>query len=945
MRRVEPQVFDVLVLLVRERDRVVTKAEILDTVWGSRFVSDSTLTSRIKALRRAVGDDGTAQRVVRTVHGRGYQFAAEVVEREDDRDPAPPMAAGSLPAPLTSFVGRKAERAALAQALTEHRLVTAVGPGGVGKTRLAVAVAADVTSRYSDGAWYVDLVPVTDPAMVGAAVAGAFGFGEQLGRTPTDTVIAKLAGAKALVVLDNCEHVVDGVTPFVERLLSACPMATVLATSRARLRVPFERVFPVPGLALDPATGEGDATELFVERAAMAGWSSPYPQDRRRIAAVCTELEGVALAIELAAARLTTFGLDGLEAGLADQLGLLAGGARLADRHRSVRSALDWSFGLLDDHDRVVLRRASVFAAPFTSGAAVTVTGAAPIMPGEVPGALARLADHNLLVVVAAPGGTRYRMLETIRQYGAERMVEVGEETVVREAHLRWCRAIAARLDGAGGSGAGFDEVADDLRAGLGWAAGQPQLRVEAHDLAVRLAELTFARGMPSEAQRRYEEAAALAVDPADAARALHLAAHVAWGRAAGNEAVRLFRAAAEAARRAGDRRRAAVELATAAELVAYAPGIMSELATPGELQALLDEVSTLGFGDAHVEAAMLNVTAFHDERDPHADELIERAVELAHRVGDARLESSTLDSLTALQLTRGEYGGAEATVRRRLELLTPRAHEVEMAWEYTDALHMAPMVSLAAGNLEAARHYAQQRRELPFFRETDHLAIVWLLTTAAVAGEFREAVDLALQFRRGWIEAGRPAMSGFADAPAAAAMVHGIRGDDEARREWLGILTEMRRAVAAPSGETPAYIRVFDSLVALHRGELSDALTWLARTPESNRHWLWHDGAWRQWYAAVWVEVAVLARLADRRERLDRARFTVGHNPIASAILDRADALDTGDADRLLAAADALDTAGCRYQHARTLVFAGGEARARGEAILATLGASPMAI
>ena len=258
------------------------------------------------------------------------------------------MATASLPAPLTSFVGRVAERAALAQVLTQHRLVTAVGPGGVGKTRLALAVAADVTDRYADGAWYVDLVPVTDPAMVGAAVAGAFGFGEQLGRTPTDTVISKLAGAEALVVLDNCEHVVDGVTAFVERLLSACPKTTVLATSRVRLLVPFERVFPVPGLALDPATGEGDATELFVERAAMAGWSSPYPHDRRRIAAICTELDGIALAIELAAARLTTFGLDGLEAGLADQLGLLAGGPRLDDRHRSVRSALDWSFGLLD---------------------------------------------------------------------------------------------------------------------------------------------------------------------------------------------------------------------------------------------------------------------------------------------------------------------------------------------------------------------------------------------------------------------------------------------------------------------------------------------------------------------------------------------------------------------------------------------------------------------
>ena len=599
--KVEPQVFDVLAYLVSHRDRVVTKEELLDEVWGDRFVSVSALTSRIKAARRAVGDDGHRQVVIRTVHGRGYRFVASIEARvEGDRaaqgDAGGRLGTPSLPSPLTSFVGRAAERAALADALTRHRLVTAVGPGGVGKTRLALAVAADVTGRFADGAWYVDLVPVTDPAMVGAAVAGAFGFGEQVGRTPTDTVLSKLAGAEALVVLDNCEHVVAGVIPFVERLLSACPNTTVVATSRVRLTVPFEWLFSVPGMSLHGADGEGegDAVALFAERAAMAGWSSPDPDDRRRIVEICAELDGVALAIELAAARLATFGLDGLEAGLANQFALLAGGPRLDARHQSVRSALDWSVGLLDEKHRVALRRVSVFAAPFTAADAAAVCGHAPLVPEEVAESLARLVDHSLLVVAAAPGGTRYRMLETIRQYGVERMVEVGEEVEVRARHLRWCLTAAARLDAEDETGAGFDEVADDLRAGLGWAAGQPQLRVDAHELAVRLAELTFARGMPSEAQRRYEEAATLAVDPADAARALHLAAAVAWGRAAGNEAVRLYRAAAEAARRAGDRRRAAVELATAAGLVVYAPGVMSEPAPPGEQRALLDEASTL---------------------------------------------------------------------------------------------------------------------------------------------------------------------------------------------------------------------------------------------------------------------------------------------------------------------------------------------------------------
>jgi predicted ATPase/DNA-binding CsgD family transcriptional regulator len=861
-----------------------------------------------------------------------------------DRQPAPGLASPALPSPLTSFVGRAAERATLAELLARHRLVTAVGPGGVGKTRLAVAVATDVSDRYADGACYVDLVPVTDAAMVGATVASAFGFGEQPGRSPTDTVVSKLGAAEALVLLDNCEHLLDGVTTFVELLLTRCPRTTVLATSRVRLQVPYESVFPVPGLSLNDGEDRGgDAVNLFIERAAMVGWSSPYRSDADRIAHICGELDGNALSIELAAARVATLGVDGLETGLGDQLGLLAGGTRLDDRHRSVRSALDWSSRLLNETDRAVLRRASVFAAPFTSRAAAAVTGFAPLLPGQVVGSLARLCDHNLLVASVGPGGTRYRMLETIRQYGAELLDEVVESSDVLSRHLRWCQATAARLDPEEQSSAAFDHVADDLRAGLGWAAGQSGYRGEAHDLAVRLARLTYARGMPSEAQQRYEEAAALAADSAEVAQDLHLAAAVAWGRHVGNEAIRLYRAAAEAARQSGDRRRAALELVTAAELITNAPGIMSELAPPGEERTLLGEAQALAAGDVHVEAALLTVTTPEDEFDPTYGDLAERAVELAHRVGDARLESHALDQLTAVRLICGEYDEAVATVRRRLQLLAPRANDVEMAWEYPDTLHMAPMVYVAAGDLEAARSYAQLRSELPVFREADHLAVEWLLTTAAIAGDLDQAVALAERFRRGWVEAGRPTTGGIAFAPAAAAMAHGIRGEDQARLEWNDIVDEMCRVVQSVRDRPTIYRPAFDGIVALHRGEIEDALAHVAGAPESFKPW--HDAAWRPWYAAVWAEAGVLAGLSDRRSRLDRARFLVRANPIAAAIVARAEAIDLGDIGGLLAAADVLDAAGCPYQRARTLVLAGGEVRAEGEAILAAIGAAPMAV
>ena len=205
-----------------------------------------------------------------------------------------------LPSPLTPFVGRAAERAALIDALREHRLVTAVGPGGVGKTRLALSVAADVAGRFADGACYVDLVPVTDALMIAPAIADALGFGEGQGRSAADNILSWLAERETLLVLDNCEHLLDGVVVLLERLLAGSPRLGVLATSRARLLVPFEWVFLVPGLSVEADDGgPGDAVELFLGRAA-AGGSSLTSDDKKRIAAVCRGLDGVALAIELA---------------------------------------------------------------------------------------------------------------------------------------------------------------------------------------------------------------------------------------------------------------------------------------------------------------------------------------------------------------------------------------------------------------------------------------------------------------------------------------------------------------------------------------------------------------------------------------------------------------------------------------------------------------------
>jgi predicted ATPase/DNA-binding CsgD family transcriptional regulator len=858
---------------------------------------------------------------------------------------APAVVASVLPSPLTSFVGRVAERAALTDALGAHRLVSAVGPGGVGKTRLALSVAGGVADRYADGAWYVDLVPVTDPSMIAPAIAAALGLGERQGRSPEDIVLSWLAARETLMVLDNCEHLLDGVAVLLERLLAGSPQLSVLVTSRARLLVPFEWVFAVPGLSIGADGGDpGDAVELFRVRAA-AGGSQFTPQDMERAATVCRGLDGMALAIELTAARVPSLGLDGIEAGLADQMQLLTGGQRVDDRHRSLRSALDWSYALLDEAEQAVLRRVSVFAAPFTAGAAAAVLADWPRVTGSAIAAiLARLADQSLLVAIADPPGTRYRALETIRQYGADRLTEAGESVEARGRHLNWCLDVGAALelppgDDAGAWRSAFDQVADELRSALGWAADNPECCSEAFRLAFRLAELSFARGMPGESQVRYEQAAELADDDSAAAAALHCAAGAAEVRHFGNEALRLRRAAADAAIRSGDRAAAAIDLARAAELINRGPGLMATPAATDQVAALLAEASQLAAGDLTAQARTLTAEAFnHADADPAVVELVERAMTLACRAGDPLAESAALDQLTSVQLARGEVRAAAASALRRTELLAPLQATAAAGMEFYDAFCMATECAIAAGDLRGARGLAEHVRDLPSHREEGHLTTARLIVVTALADDWDETITLAEQFREGWERSGRPRAGNLSRGAYAAATVHGLRGDDDARVAWLGIVD----ALATP-GRPLSQIHFgefFDALLLLHQGYAERAVRLLSTPPEEFR--AWHNGMWRPWYAALWAEAAMVARHEDAGDRISRARLATADNPIAAAIVDRAAALG-GDRDGLITAAAALQAAGCRYQWARTLVFIGGAERARGESALATMGATAM--
>jgi predicted ATPase/DNA-binding CsgD family transcriptional regulator len=940
----------------REAEVLAALGEHLTNVEiGSRlFISTRTVESHVSSLLRKLQvSDRRALAVVATTAPANRPDVSAVV--------------ATLPSPLTPFVGRVAERAALVEALDAHRLVTAVGPGGVGKTRLALRVANEVAGRFADGVWYVDLVPVTDPVMIGVAIADALGLGEQPGRSPVDNVLGWFAERDTLLVLDNCEHLLDGVVVVLERLLISSPGLTVLATSRSRLLVPFEWVFLVPGLSVDDDDGgSGDAVELFLERAA-AGGRQVATADRKRIAAVCSGLDGMALAIELAAARFASLGLDGLEAGLGDRLRLLTGGRRMDDRHRSLRSALDWSFALLDGAGQALLRRVCVFAGRFTAAAAAQVLADWPPVPAEaVPTILSALADQSLLIAITEPDGTRYRALETIRQYGFERLEEAGESVEGRARHLAWCLARCAAIQASFGhvvdasllweQNVAFDLVADELRSALAWASTDARYRAEAYQLAIGLADLSFTRGTPAEAQRRYEQAAGLADDDSSAAEAFRSAAGSAESRHVGNDAMRLRQCAADAAVKAGDRAGAAGDLARNAELIYRAPGLMATAIAPAQGRVLIAEGWALAGDDLTAQARLLTAEAFDIEiTDTASEELVERALALARRIGDPLTESAALDQLTSIQLARGEVAAAAASALRRIELLAPLPTTATSGLEFFDSFGMAADCAVGTGDLSSARTSAERLRDLPFYREEGHLATSRLLVVTALTGEWDEAVALAERFREGWDRAGRPRAGNLSRGACAAASVHGLRGDDDARREWLDLvdlLTSPGRVLQQHFAE------FFDALILLHRGQAEQAARVLFTAPEELAGW--HNGMWRPWYAALWAEAAALTGRSDA-EGITRARAITAGNPIATAIVDRAEALgrrhgsnkdnygpDHGPSDGrdgLTAAAAALQNAGCHYQWARTLVFMGGEERARGESALEAIGATPMAV
>ncbi|GAA5110784.1 ATP-binding protein [Pseudonocardia adelaidensis] len=842
---------------------------------------------------------------VRTVEGHVSSLLRKygVADRRElaalvgpDAGPAPPPGGvAGLPAARTSFVGRAAERAAVLAALAGHRLVTLCGPGGVGKTRLAVVVAGAATFPF--GGAFVDLVPARDDS-VPQAVAAALGVAEGPQQPLEAAIAGRLARGRSLLVLDNCEHVLDAVAGFVDRLLTACPTVTVLATSRERISVPGERVVAVGPLPLG-----SDAERLFADRAAE-------PIDPGAVTDLCARLDGLPLAIELAAARSAALGAPGLLTGLGDYLRLLAGGRGREVRHRSLRAVIGWSHDLLDDEERALFRRLAAFTGGFDLVAAAAVGGVEAPVAADV---LGRLVDKSL--VVHEHG--RWRLLATVRAVAADKLREAGETAGVQQRYRTWAvdQAVPGRAD--------VDLVLDDLRDAL--ASYPPGPDPAAHRLARSLGRITHARGFLQEARRRYAEAAGHAATPDERARDLRSAAECAE---VGHDTGLAFDLLVEAGRVAADGNGRAAALATAVDLACRCPATFAVEVPRERLCALLAEATAAADGADPVAATRLAIAAAWNAGPQKLSPdraLADAAVAAARRTRDPLLLSSALGALRAAAVVDGRLQEAHRLSRERVALL-PSFDPADPAGaaEIEDVLAVACADAVAAGEVAAALDVAGRILDADVHGDRPHLSVRTVLPALLLAGDLPRARREAPPMWEGWVRAGRPPAVWLPVAAQFAGLAWALGGGAERAALWNARAAEAGTANVFHLQHAP--LGVFTAArTAVHLARPVDV-------PEPT------GGRYHAYAVAAHAELAVVAGRPDAAERLAAAgRASAGH-AWAGACLARAAGRLHGDPNALATAVAGFERIGARFERAATLLLLPARA-GEGRAEMAELG------
>ncbi|MEI9936603.1 MAG: winged helix-turn-helix domain-containing protein [Pseudomonadota bacterium] len=485
--RIGDRALTVLTALVERAGDVVPKEELLARAWPDTTVVEANLRVHVAGLRKLLGDGQTGARYIVNVIGRGYCFVAPVT-RSEVTTPLSPSVTGrspGLPKQLERMIGRADTVATLSAQLPRRRFVTIVGPGGIGKTTVAIAVAERMAASYRDGAWFVDLARLTNPLLVPSALSSVLGLAVQ-SEDPVPNLIAFLRDKQILIVLDNCEHVIESAASAAESILGSAPQANILATSREPMGAEGETVQRLAPLRIPPRAGKLTATlamtfsavQLFIERAAtnLDGFEMS-DADAPIVADICSRLDGLPLAIELAASRIDAFGLRGLATLLNDRFQSLTHGRRTAlPRHKTLRATLDWSYGALTDPERLVLRRLAIFATSFTLESASAVASGPGIAAPEVVDHLANLIAKSLVVADIGSTDARYRLLSTTRTHALQKLSEAGEFESLSRRHAEHYRDLIERAEAereyrsAPEWLTAYGDRIDDLRAALGWA-------------------------------------------------------------------------------------------------------------------------------------------------------------------------------------------------------------------------------------------------------------------------------------------------------------------------------------------------------------------------------------------------------------------------------------------------------------------------------------------
>jgi len=753
----------VLAVLVEHAHQFLSKERLIDAAWPGVIVEEGNLPVQVHAIRRALAHAPGGDRWIETLPKRGYRFVGPVSPAADNACGPRVMTPSNLPEAQTSFIGRERDLVEIKRLLPAKRLITIVGSGGIGKTRLALQTGAEVMDAYRDGVWFVDLGSLRDPTLVPATMGHTLGVQERPSTSVTAALCMHLRGEQRLLILDNCEHLLGACAQLVDALLKDTSQTTIVATSREPIRVPGEQVYslqplslPQPGASFDDLR-HSEAVQLLIQRVRDQLPDFDLTPDRAAaVAELCIHLDGIPLALELAAARARSLSIEQINARLGNRFRLLASGPRTAlPRQQTLRATLDWSYDLLGEYERVVLRRLAVFGGSFTAEAACAVASDVHnIDEFAVVDLLSQLVARSLLVADTSMSATRYRLLETTRAYAHEKLVEAQESDAIARRHAEhFCKMFGRAPDD-------FLRLTDTrlreiyapelehVRAALDWAFGADGDGALGISLAGASGPLWGTLGLFGEGARRLEVATAyIDADTPLSGQALL------WrqlGRLLDETPARAqpaFERAAELYRQTNDPLGLAHTLAQLGRALAHLGNFGAGEAALDEASSLLTKIDVPWLRGLHFfnRAYLENLRGDFAAARRH----YEQSNDLFLQAGDDYTPIAVQGNLANICWALGDVDAAEASFRRQAGSIraSPMKTKRMLGW----SLASLAGVLTERGDLDEA--YAAGREALLLLME-DGSAWIFMdsfALLAALAGRHRDAARLAGYHENAW--------------------------------------------------------------------------------------------------------------------------------------------------------------------------------------------------